>query len=487
MPELDDHQLLAEFARESSHDSFAAIVQRHVNLVYSTALRSVGNEHSAQEISQAVFIILARKAATLSAKTILSGWLYQTTRLTAANFLRGEIRRQKREQEAYMQSAFNEPEANVWPQVTWMLDDEVAKLGERDRNAIVLRFFENKSLGNVGRAMGASEDAAKMRVNRALEKLRKAFMKRGVTLTTAAIAGAISANSVQAAPAGLALTISASVKGTILSTTLTTLINTTMKTMTWIKFKFAAGVCAATLLAGGVATVALCQTSHDGSQLTVQEIVNRAKDAYAALSSYSDDGKTTSTVGSTVVAPHTFTIKLARPNLYRVAWRQDSMFYVQAGAAWSAGAGDFLKMGDSTQKCSSQEAALSGATGISGGAAGSIPGTFFKMNWGNQFGPVIKSATRKADEKIGDTDCYVLTEEKDGRTRTLWIGKQDFLIHQIENVTSAEAMRTMMETEAKKHPELKLMMLTNGQESKSIENHEHIVVNQKFSQADFAE
>src|ERR1035437_8688056 len=213
MSELDDHQLLAEFARKNSEAAFAALVQRHVNLVYSVALRSVGNVHDAEEITQAVFIILARKAKSFSRKTILSGWLYQTTRLTAANFLRGEIRRQKREQEAYMQSALNEPDANIWPQIAPLLDDALAKLGERDRNAIVLRFFENKNLRDVGAALGASEDAAKIRVNRALEKLRKIFTKRGVTLSATVIAGAVSANSVQAAPVGLAKTITAAAKG----------------------------------------------------------------------------------------------------------------------------------------------------------------------------------------------------------------------------------------------------------------------------------
>src|ERR1035441_10632287 len=117
MSELDDPQLLAEFARENSEAAFAALMQHHVNLVYSAALRSTGNAHAAEEISQAVFIILARKAKNLSAKIILSGWLYQTTRLTAANFLRGEIRRQQSEQEAYMQSTMNEPDADAWPQI----------------------------------------------------------------------------------------------------------------------------------------------------------------------------------------------------------------------------------------------------------------------------------------------------------------------------------------------------------------------------------
>ena len=236
MSELDDHQLLAEFARENSEAAFAALVQRHVNLVYSTALRSTGNAHAAEEISQAVFIILARKAKNFSSKIILSGWLYQTTRLTAANFLRGEIRRQQSEQEAYMQSTMNEPDADAWPQIAPLLDDALAKLGERDRNAIVLRFFENKNLLEVGTALGASEDAAKMRVNRALEKLRKFFTKRGISLTTAIIAGAVSANSVQAAPVGLAATvIAAAAKGAAVSGSTLTLIKGALKIMAWTK------------------------------------------------------------------------------------------------------------------------------------------------------------------------------------------------------------------------------------------------------------
>ena len=110
MTELDDHELLAEYARTESEAAFAALVARYVNLVYSAALRFTGNPHHAEEITQAVFIILARKAGGLRRGTVLSGWLYQTARLTAANFVKGEIRRQRREQEAYMQSTLTEPE-----------------------------------------------------------------------------------------------------------------------------------------------------------------------------------------------------------------------------------------------------------------------------------------------------------------------------------------------------------------------------------------
>jgi RNA polymerase sigma factor (sigma-70 family) len=241
MPELDDIELLAQYARDRSEAAFATLVTRHLNLVYSTALRHAGNPHAAEEITQAVFIILSGKARSLSPQTVLSGWLYQTARLTAANFLRAEIRRQHREQEAYMQSLLNEPEPNVWPRIAPLLDAAMAGLGEKDRNAVVLRFFENKSLGDVGRALGASEDAAKMRVNRALEKLRKFFSKRGVALSGAIIAGAVSANSVHAAPAGLAITVTVTAaKGSAAAASTLTLVKGALKLMAWTKIKTAA-------------------------------------------------------------------------------------------------------------------------------------------------------------------------------------------------------------------------------------------------------
>ncbi len=260
MSEADDNQLLQDFTEHQSDAAFAVLVTRHLNLVYSVALRQTSDPDAAEEVTQAVFIILARKAAALGPKTILSGWLYQTARLTVANFLRGQNRRQQREQEAYMQSVLNEPhpdEDDPWQRIAPLLDDSLGKLGERDRHAIVLRFFENRSLGEVGAALGASEDAAKMRVNRALEKLRKIFSKRGVTLTATLIAGAVSANSVQAAPEGLAVTVIATVaKGATISVTLTSLVKGTMKAMIWLKLKFVASV-GIVALVGGMATIAL--------------------------------------------------------------------------------------------------------------------------------------------------------------------------------------------------------------------------------------
>src|SRR5215469_8730058 len=136
MPEPDDQQLLGEFARANSEAAFAGLVERHVNLVYSTALRFTSKPHAAEEISQAVFIILARKAPGLRRGTVLSGWLYQTARLTAANYVKHEIRRQRREQEAYMQSTLNTPESPAWEEIAPLLDEAMGGLGETDRNAV---------------------------------------------------------------------------------------------------------------------------------------------------------------------------------------------------------------------------------------------------------------------------------------------------------------------------------------------------------------
>src|SRR5580698_8089692 len=173
----DDMTLLREYARRNSEEAFAALVSRHVNLVYSVALRQVQDPSLAEEVTQAVFIILARKAESLGAKVILSGWLCRTARYASANALTIQRRRQQREQEAYMQSTLSESEPGAWTRIAPLLGGAMAQLGQKDHDAVVLRFFEGKSFQEIGTAFGASENAAKKRVNHALEKLRRFFSK----------------------------------------------------------------------------------------------------------------------------------------------------------------------------------------------------------------------------------------------------------------------------------------------------------------------
>jgi RNA polymerase sigma factor (sigma-70 family) len=254
----DDLTLLRRFTDENSEAAFAELVARHVNLVYSAAWRQVRDAQLAEEITQAVFIILSRKAKSFDDQTILSGWLCRTARYAGANALTIQRRRQAREQEAFMQNPLNETATEpglpeTWNQIAPLLDAALGKLPGKDHDALVLRFFENKSFNEVGATLGVSEGSAKMRVGRALEKLRKFFAGHGIRSTTSILAESISANSVQAAPAALvqSVTALAVAKGAIAGGSTPTLIKGALKIMAWTKIKFAVAIGAGVLLAAG--------------------------------------------------------------------------------------------------------------------------------------------------------------------------------------------------------------------------------------------
>ena len=239
---MDDMALLREYATRNSEAAFETLVSRRIGFVYSAALRQVRDPHLAEEITQAVFIILAQKAGRISDKTILAGWLFKTTRFAAMAQTRADAKRRQREQEAQMQIELQPTAPDLfWEQMSPLLDEALATLGETDRQTVLLRYFENKSLAEVGSHLGMGEDTARKRVARALEKLHRYFSKRGVSSTTAIIAGAISANSVQAAPAALAKTVTtvAVAKGAAASGSTLTLIKGALKLLAWHNAKAA--------------------------------------------------------------------------------------------------------------------------------------------------------------------------------------------------------------------------------------------------------
>jgi RNA polymerase sigma factor (sigma-70 family) len=297
---IEDAELLRRYAVSRSEEAFAEIVQRHLGLVYSVALRQVeGDAHLAQDVTQQVFTALARKAAPLSRHPVLSGWLYRSTQFAAIDVMRSERRRRAREQEAQtMHELSNNPGPEVdGEKLRPVLDQVMGELNDRDRDAVMLRFFEGRPFAEVGTKLRLTEDAARMRVERALDKMRWLLVQRGVTSTTAALAVTLANQAAVSAPAGLA----AAVTGAALSGT--TAAGGGIALMTFMSTtKLQIGIIGA-LLAAGAGGIALQQQTN--AELTrevetlgrpspeavrLQEENHRLAQIVAELESYRGDG-----------------------------------------------------------------------------------------------------------------------------------------------------------------------------------------------------
>lgn len=226
----DSQKLLAEYATSGSEAAFRDLLTRYLNLVYSTAIRLVdGDTHLAEDVTQSVFIDLARTAPSLPKGVKVGGWLHRHTCYVSSKTLRGERRRQLRERQAVeMNSVQNDHSESNLAQVAPVLDEAIDALGEEDRTAILLRFFEQLDLRAVGDALGTSEEAARKRVTRALNQLHLLLTRRGIALSAAALGTALAAEAVTAAPVSLAAaTIAAALSGTTTTTTTTTVLTAT--------------------------------------------------------------------------------------------------------------------------------------------------------------------------------------------------------------------------------------------------------------------
>jgi RNA polymerase sigma factor (sigma-70 family) len=253
---MTDAELLQRYSASRCDAAFTELVKRYVDLVYSAALRQVGGDaHLAKDVVQAVFIDLARKAPSLSGRTLLAGWLYTSTCYAAAKTVRSETRWHTREQKAnIMQQLSSDSAAEpAWEQLRPVLDAVMHQLEDRDRNAVLLRFFEGRSMAEVGARLGLSEDAARKRVGRALDKLRQFLARQGVTSTAAVLAPLLSGYAVTAAPVGLAASVAAAALASTATSTGTGL--AFLKIMTMTKLKIA--VVSALVIAGATTPLIL--------------------------------------------------------------------------------------------------------------------------------------------------------------------------------------------------------------------------------------
>lgn len=294
MTSLTDQQLLREYAASRSEPAFAELARRHVDLIYSAALRMVRDAHLAEDVTQRTFMALAQNARQLAEHSVLSGWLHLTARNLAAKVVRADVRRRAREQEA---AAMNELPARQtdeeWKHIAPHLDAALAELNEPDRDALMLRYFERKSAQEMGQIQGISAEAAQKRVNRAVERLRELIARHGVSVGAGGLIVMISANAVQAAPIGLsAILTAAAMAGASTATVVTT--QSTIITMSLFNIKSIAAIAAAALVAGtGTYFVQQREVNRlrGENQNLLAQADNLAKERDKALSAANAGGK----------------------------------------------------------------------------------------------------------------------------------------------------------------------------------------------------
>ncbi|KAF0180374.1 MAG: ECF subfamily RNA polymerase sigma-24 factor [Limisphaerales bacterium] len=374
---ITDHDLLRDYAATGSEAAFGELVRRHTDLVYSAALRQLGEPEAARDVTQSVFVDLARKATAIKTDMLLAGWLYRSTRYAVLNELRSRKRRQERERQAMQLLDSGSETAPDWERIAPVLDEALARLGEKDRDAILLRFFRNESLAVVGQRFGISEDTAQKRVSRALDKLRGLLVRRGVTATTSGLAAALLANSVQAAPVEVTASLATSALGLASQSASTSFFS-------WAGWK-AAATCAAT---AGVVAVAAVQWKPPAPPVTASAAVVFIDDLTANLGlksrlfsvAFSPDGRWLVTCGGWVAPREAGELVVwdAQTRKERLVWRQ---FHAFRSAVFSSD-GQRLLVGD-----------FGGVTRLVNPATGAVLATLPQRNG------IINHATFAPDEQ----------------------------------------------------------------------------------------
>jgi len=458
-----DWLLLRRYAHEDSQAAFATLTARYLNLVYAVCLREVHDPTLAQDAAQAVFLLLARTAPSFRSKTALSGWLFRTARFTAQNARTREERRRHYEEAAAKEYAAMETPAGaeVWAEIEPLLNSSLAALRETDRACLLLRFFQEQSFAEVGASLGLSEDAARKRVTRALDKLRQFFVKEGVAIPAAALAVLLTAHAAKAAPPPLAANLAVLIPGLAaghLSAALTgshayQLSEGALKAMKLAQLKILASGLAA-IVAFGFSAYAFSHVMSmaklhmvplsaagpvhllqqvPGKTLTASQIADRCREAYSQLRAY----RVTSTVDTIGTDVDNTTrkyqtsaeIQFVRPGKIAVAGkdlRGRAFAYVSDGV----GTEETFMGANNWKKARNPEMAIAGMTGIAFSAGTTVPAVLLGLKWGNPV-PLGPYPQQSVQEGVLDGQlCYVLTAHtaspQRSVTNSVWIDEKTF-------------------------------------------------------------
>ncbi len=476
-----DRQLLRQFTQHNSQEAFAALTARYLSLVYSTCRRELGDADLAEDVTQAVFLILARKAPSLRREVVLSGWLFQTARFAARNARTQETRRKAYEQKAADTLREQQMETeDAWTDIEPLLNQSLAGLRDAERECVLLRFFQGMSFAEAGAALGLSEDAARKRVTRSLEKMRQFFVKNGVIVPSAALTVLLTTHAAKAAPIGLAPAIAKSTAGVLAGHTATAALTGShayqlsegvMKAMKIVQVKIAVGITTSAVIGFGFYAASRAMTvaaphhpasllltvpkpghvlqAVPGGTLTAGQIAERCRATYASLTTYQG----TSTVNDQTIlggTPHdyqaTASIQFVRPGKISaqgtdmsghpfsyvsdgVTTEQTYPTLVDWGHRWQKVSGD--------EKTSSTEAAIAGVTGTAAWAATTVPALLIGETWGYAL-PLTPRGVLDRDvreDAVDGQSCYVLTAHSatiqpvnKTETGSLWIDERTFLV-----------------------------------------------------------
>jgi len=470
---LEDRLLLQRFVKDNSQEAFATLTARYLNLVYAACRRELADADTAEDVTQAVFLILARKAPSLGRSVVLSGWLFQTARFAAKNARLQATRRAAYEQKAA--EALMEQQAQTedkqWADIEPLLNQSLVALKSGERDCVLLRFFQGASFVEIGTSLGLSEETARKRVARSLDKMRQFFTKNGVIVPAIALPVLLTAHAAKAAPATCQANITALTHSVLAGHTTAALTGShayqlsegILQAMKIAQIKLSVGITATAVLSLYAASYAISQTAHTdfvftsaakpgyvlhpatGNALTSDQIAARCLQAYAALQSYQG----TTTVNTQVDSAHGRDISHTSTN---IQFEQPGKIRGQGmdvnGTPFgfvSDGATSEQTYVSNWKKADNVELAYGGLSAISNGASQTLPALLLASSVNKRGFPIMGiplPLCRLRDPEVREDTfngqlCYVLTAHLTVPTlkevQYLWVDEKTFRVHRFVN------------------------------------------------------